>query len=106
VYSLKGTKNIKTLVLPFYEKYIIPYSSKFKHGVFSTFSNIISRLDDNRNKTISKEEMINLIKLVYSYNPNKGKSRKRTLQETIDIVNPNILIILPNILELGRTKSS
>ena len=37
---------------------------------------------------MSKEEMVELIKLVYEFNPDgKGKQRKRTLQETLDIVN-------------------
>lgn len=88
VYSLKGTNNIHTLILPFFEKYVITYSSKFKGDVFEKFSLIINKLNDNRNSTFSREEIINLIELVYSYNPDtKGKSRKRTLQETIDIVN-------------------
>lgn len=88
VYSLKGTQNLHTLVLPFFKKYVITYSSKFKGEVFDKFSLIINKLNNNRNKTFSKEEIIDLIKLVYSYNPDtKGKSRKRTLQETIDIVN-------------------
>nr|YP_009763299.1 LAGLIDADG endonuclease [Metarhizium rileyi]QIS49078.1 LAGLIDADG endonuclease [Metarhizium rileyi] len=90
VYSLKGTQNLHTLVLPFFNKYVITYSSKFKGEVFYKFSLIINKLNDNRNKTFSKEEIIDLIKLVYSYNPDtKGKSRKRTLQETIDIINQN-----------------
>lgn len=88
VYSLKGTQNLKNSVLPFFEKYVITYSSKYKGEVFDKFSIIINKLYDNRNKTFSKYEIIHLIELVYSYNPDtKGKSRKRTLQETIDIVN-------------------
>lgn len=88
VYSLKGTQNLKTLVLPFFEKYVITYSSKYKGEVFEKFSLIINKLSDNKNKTFSKEEMIYLIELVYSYNPEtKGKSRKRTLKETLDIIN-------------------
>jgi len=36
--------------------------------------------------------MVELIKLVYGFNPDgKGKQRKRTLQETLDIVNSAIL---------------
>jgi len=79
---------LKALVLPFFEKYVITYSSKYKGEVFEKFSLIINRLSDNKNKTFSKEEIIYLIELVYSYNPEtKGKSRKRTLEETLDIVN-------------------
>ena len=46
------------------------------------------KLAENKEKPISKEEMIELIKLVYEFNPDgKGKQRKSTLQETLDIVN-------------------
>lgn len=88
VYSLKGTLNLKTFILPFFEKYVIAYSCKYKGDVFEKFSLIINKLYDNKNKAFSREELIDLIELVYSYNPDaKGKSRKRTLEETIDIVN-------------------
>nr|UYL26193.1 LAGLIDADG endonuclease [Cordyceps militaris] len=88
VYSLKGTQNLKTLVLPFFEKYMITYSNKYKGKVFDKFSLIINKLSDNKNKTFTKEELIYLIELVYSYNPDtKGKSRKRTLEETLNIIN-------------------
>jgi hypothetical protein len=37
---------------------------------------------------MAKEELIELIKLVYLMNPEgKGKQRKRTLEEVIDIIN-------------------
>ena len=64
------------------------YSSKYKGEVFEKFSFIIYILSDNKNKSFSKEELIYLIELVYSNNPEtKGKSRKRTLEETLNIVN-------------------
>ena len=39
VYSLKGTKNLKEYVIPFYQKYVVPYSSKHKVDVFEKFFN-------------------------------------------------------------------
>lgn len=88
VYSLKGTQNLKTLILPFFKEYVMTYSSKYKGEVFEKFSFIIYILSDNKNKSFSKEELIYLIELVYSNNPEtKGKSRKRTLEETLNIVN-------------------
>jgi hypothetical protein len=75
-------------VLPFFEKYVVEYSSKYKSDLFLNFCNIIAILDVNKNKTMEKEELIELIKLVYELNPDgKGKQRKRTLEETLDIVN-------------------
>jgi hypothetical protein len=46
------------------------------------------KLNLNRKKTMDKLELIELVKLVYNLNPyGKGKQRKRTLEETIDIIN-------------------
>lgn len=90
VYSLKGTHNLKTLVLPFFEKYVITYSSKYKINIFEKFSEIINKLYVCKNKGLSKNEILYLINLIYTYNPEgKGKPRKRTLQETINIINQN-----------------
>jgi hypothetical protein len=47
VYSLKGTKNIKELVLPYYEEYVVPFSSKHKSDVFNRFKSIIDVLYTN-----------------------------------------------------------
>nr|YP_009262123.1 hypothetical protein [Chrysoporthe deuterocubensis]AMX22198.1 hypothetical protein [Chrysoporthe deuterocubensis] len=91
VYSLKGTKNLKKYVLPFFAKYVAVYSSKYKSEIFDTFSYVINKLDENHRKATSKEDLIELIKLVYTYNPEgKGKQRKRTLGEILDYINdPN-----------------
>lgn len=87
VYSLKGTQNIKNLVLPFFAKYIVPFSCKYVDQ-FQSLSVVIHKLDSNKKKTLEKEELIDLVKLVYLMNPEgKGKQRKRTLDEVIDIIN-------------------
>ncbi len=88
VYSIKGVQNLHDYVLPYFEKYVAVYSSKYKTEIFQTFCLIITSLYNNKNKALSKEEMIKLIKLVYSNNPEgKGKERKRTLHETLDLIN-------------------
>ena len=88
MYSIKGTENLIKYVLPFFEKYVAIYSSKYKTEIFKSFTKVLSRLAENKGKPLAKEEMIELIKLVYEFNPDgKGKQRKRTLKETIDIVN-------------------
>ena len=88
VYSLKGTQNIKNFVLPFFAKYVVEYSSKYRSNLFKEYCNIINKLDVNRNKAFEKDELIELIKLVYTLNPDgKGKLRKRTLDEVINIIN-------------------
>jgi len=92
VYSIKGTQNLKKYVLPFFEKYVVEYSSKYKSELFKDFCDIINRLDINKKKTMEKQELIELIKLTYTLNPDgKGKQRKRTLDETIQIINEKLL---------------
>lgn len=87
VYSIKGTQNLQKHVLPFYSKYVVEYSSKYKSEIFEQFCYVINKLSENHNKTMGKEELIELIKLVYQMNPDsKGKQRKRTLEETIELV--------------------
>ena len=88
VYSIKGTENLMKYVLPFFNEYVALYSSKYRTDILQTFILVLTRLAESREKPISKEEMVELIKLVYGFNPDgKGKQRKRTLQETLDIVN-------------------
>lgn len=88
VYSLKGTKNIKEQVIPFYKNYIVEYSSKYKVNVFSKFCTIIDILYENKGRTMEKLRLIELIHLIYLMNPeSKGKSRKRTTEEVIGIIN-------------------
>lgn len=87
VYSIKGIYNIKTFVLPFYEKYVIPYSSKYKYDIFKDYSHIINILYDNRNRSMDKDLFIDLVKRTYKINPEgKGKQRKRDLHEVIDMI--------------------
>jgi len=88
VYSIKGVQNIKNYVLPFFKRYVVEYSSKYKSNIYKEFCNIINKLDSNRNKAMEKNELIELIKLIYTFNPDgKGKQRKRTLEEVISIIN-------------------
>jgi hypothetical protein len=87
VYSIKGTQNIKKYVLPFFMSYVVEFSSKYKSDVFKNFCYILNKLDENKNKTMKKEDLVELIKLVYQLNPDgKGKQRKRTLEETLEII--------------------
>ena len=44
VYSLKGTNNIKNLVIPFFEKYILAYSCKYNERLFKDYCFVINKL--------------------------------------------------------------
>ena len=65
MYSIKGTQNIIDLVIPFKKKYVVVFSSKYKSEVFNNFCQILNQLDRNRNVALSKEKLIELVKLVY-----------------------------------------
>lgn len=85
VYSIKGISNILTVILPFYEKYVIEYSSKYKLETFNSFSYVVNTLSNNKSNDISKSLFIDLVKVVYSINPDgKGKQRKRKLEDLIN----------------------
>jgi hypothetical protein len=95
VYSLKGTQNLLNFVLPFFNIFVVPFSSKYKIEVYQRFVEILNILNNNKNKTMQTDDMIKLIKLVYFLNPDsKGKSRKRTLEETLYIVRSNSVRII------------
>lgn len=88
VYSIKGTKNLKKLVLPYFENYVVPFSSKHKADVFNRFTSIIDILFVKLGQGMDKEQLIELVRLVYLMNPDsKGKSRKRDIQDVINIIN-------------------
>ena len=75
-------------MLPYYEEYVVPFSSKHKTDVFNRFKSIIDVLYTNHGQGLDKEQLIELIHLIYLMNPDsKGKSRKRDIQEVIDIIN-------------------
>ncbi len=83
VYTIKGTQNMKEYIMPFFEKYIVEYSFKFRSEVFQDFCDIITKLDCNEKKTMKKEEFIELIKKVYTVSPD---GKPRTLGEVIKII--------------------
>lgn len=85
VYSLKGINNLREFIVPFYSKYIVDYSSKYKYDEFIKFVCILNKLSER--SRLDKDEFINIIKLIYLLNPDsKGKKRKRTLLEVISII--------------------
>ena len=76
-------------LIPFYMKYVVCYSNKYKIEEFNKFCYIIKRLDNKIKCT--KNQFIELVKLTYKLNPNgKGKNRKRTLDEVISLLKKNV----------------
>jgi len=58
VYSLKGRTNLIKFIIPFYTKYVIKYSSKYKFNIFKDFCYILNVLYENKNRTLNKSKFI------------------------------------------------
>lgn len=71
--------------MPFYIKYVVCYSNKYKIKEFDKFCNILKKLQNKPKYT--KDQFIKLVKLTYELNPEgKGKNRKRTLDVVLYII--------------------
>ena len=82
VYTLKGYKQIIEHVLPFLETYVQPFSCK--KNEYAIFKKIV--LDSAAGHQKDKNTLIEMVRLVYTLQ-GKGKVRKRTLEEVIEIIN-------------------
>jgi hypothetical protein len=63
-----------TLVIPFFDLYILPYSGKIEQ--YSVFKQTVIALSEGRH--LNKDGLIELVKLAYTLNLAKGSKRKRT----------------------------
>ena len=82
VYTVKGYKHIIKHVIPFLETYVQPYSCK-KHE-YLLFKQLVLMSEVGGQK--NKETLIEMVKKAYTL-IGKGKGRKRTLSEVLDIIN-------------------
>jgi hypothetical protein len=90
-------------------EFVVRYSSKYKNKEFEKFVFILRKLKENsfpstaggsnvlpstllnkveiKKSKFKKDEFIDLIKLIYTLNPDgKGKKRKRSLSEILSII--------------------
>nr|AMP88000.1 hypothetical protein [Funneliformis mosseae] len=82
-YKLLGLTNLIDHVVPFYLKYVRPFSGKVKE--FNTFLEILER--KQRKEHFTQEGLIDMVKLAYTLNEEgKGKTRKRTLEVVLAII--------------------
>jgi hypothetical protein len=70
-----------SLIIPFLEKYVQPYSCKKKE--YFIFKEICIRSEAGGQK--SKESLIDMVTLAYTYK-GKGKERMRSLAQVIQII--------------------
>ena len=82
VYTVKGYKHIIKHVMPFLETYVQPYSCKKQE--YQLFKQLVLMSEAGAQK--NKETLIDMVKIAYTL-IGKGKGRKRTLSEVLDIIN-------------------
>ena len=82
VYTVKGYKHIIKHVMPFLETYVQPYSCKKQE--YQLFKQLVLMSEAGAQK--NKETLIDMVKIAYTL-IGKGKGRKRTLSEVLEIIN-------------------
>lgn len=84
VYSISNRKVILEKVIPYFKRYVLPFSCKFTF--FSTFLHIVESLENKKHYEL--EGFLELLELAYTLNPNsKGKCRKTDFE----VLKSNIL---------------
>lgn len=73
VFAIRNRRSIKEKVIPFFEKYVMPFSQKFKNS-FSIIKRIIELEERGAHQT--KEGMIEILKLASSFKTLEGKRGK------------------------------
>lgn len=82
VYTIKGYKHIISQVLPFLETYVQPFSCKKKE--YEIFKQLVIMSSEGKQK--DKDTLIKMVELAYTFS-GKGKGRKRSLEEILEIIN-------------------
>ena len=78
VYGVTSRRSIIEKVIPYFEKYVVPYSAKTE--TFHRFKEICDLMEQGEHKTA--EGLLNIIEKVYKMNPySKGRERLRTIEE-------------------------
>lgn len=74
---------MKEKVLPYFKKYVIPYSCKYVF--FDEFCFILQSLEEKKHRDL--EGFLKILERVYTLNPySKGKDRKYTYEEIRTII--------------------
>lgn len=83
VFRINNRQVLKEKVLPFFSKYVIPYSCKYKY--YNEFCFILESLIQK--KHTDQQEFLNLLKKVYELNSySKGKEIKYTYDQIKEII--------------------
>jgi LAGLIDADG endonuclease len=80
VYEISSTRVLREKVIPFFERYVLPFSCK--RETFERFREILDAME--RGEHLAPVGLAEIVKKVYAMNPNsKGKARSRPLEEVL-----------------------
>lgn len=77
-YGITARRSIQEKVLPFFERYVVPFSCKA--ATFECFREICEMM--NRKEHLTAEGLVHIVEKAYVMNPHsKGRQRLRTLEQ-------------------------
>jgi hypothetical protein len=80
VYEISSTRALREKVVPFFERYVVPFSCKGE--TFERFREILEAMERGEHRVPAG--LANIVRKVYAMNPNsKGKARSRPLGEVL-----------------------
>jgi LAGLIDADG endonuclease len=80
VYEISSTKALREKVIPFFERYVVPFSCKTE--TFERFREIVEMMA--RQEHLAPQGLARIVEKAYAMNPDgKGKARKRPLEEVV-----------------------
>ena len=80
VYEISSTAILRERVIPFFERYVVPFSCK--RVTFARFKEILEAME--RKEHLRDDGLAEIVRKVYSMNPaSKGRARLRPLDEVL-----------------------
>jgi hypothetical protein len=80
VYEISSTAVLRERVIPFFERYVVPFSCK--RETFMRFKEILEAME--RKEHLRSDGLAEIVKKVYAMNPaSKGRARLRPLDEVL-----------------------
>ena len=81
VYEISSTAILRERVIPFFERYVVPFSCK--RVTFARFKEILEAME--RKEHLRDDGLAEIVRRVYAMNPaSKGRARLRPLDEVLE----------------------
>ena len=81
VYEISSTRVLREKVIPFFERYVVPFSCK--RETYERFKEILEAME--RKEHLRDDGLAEIVRKVYAMNPaSKGRARLRPLDEVLE----------------------